>query len=152
LVCCLYCTQSGCRCICHFPPALAYNLHSTPANGKQGPIPEEMSQTLLTKKKQGNFLDYVQLYTLLKLLSQTETVPLYRLCCVSTAVTVWKMYPGNQIVNVYYCLLFSSFCVYACIVSALVSFWIALTAQGKVGPQLHTSGFDPLSSRTDTFR
>jgi hypothetical protein len=28
--------------------------HSPPANGKQGPIPEEMSQTLLTNKKQGN--------------------------------------------------------------------------------------------------
>jgi hypothetical protein len=28
-----------------FPPALAYNLHNTPANGNQGPIPEEMSQT-----------------------------------------------------------------------------------------------------------
>ncbi len=34
--------------------ALAYNLHSSPANGKQGPIPEEMYQTLLTNKKQGN--------------------------------------------------------------------------------------------------
>jgi hypothetical protein len=42
------------RCICYFPPALTYNLHSPPANGKQGPIPEEMSQTLLTNKKQGN--------------------------------------------------------------------------------------------------
>jgi hypothetical protein len=31
----------------HFPPALAYNLHSPPANGKQGSIPEEMSQPLL---------------------------------------------------------------------------------------------------------
>jgi hypothetical protein len=37
-----------------FPPALAYNLHSTPANGKQGSIPEEMFLTLLNKKKQGN--------------------------------------------------------------------------------------------------
>ncbi len=37
-----------------FPPTLAFNLHSPPANGKQGPIPEEMSQTLLTIKKQGN--------------------------------------------------------------------------------------------------
>jgi hypothetical protein len=26
------------------------------ANGKQGPIPEEMSQTLLTNKKQGNLV------------------------------------------------------------------------------------------------
>jgi hypothetical protein len=31
----------------------------SPANEKQGLIPEEMSQTLLTNKKQGN-LDYVQ--------------------------------------------------------------------------------------------
>jgi hypothetical protein len=29
-------------------------MHNPPANGKQGPIPEEMSQTLLTIKKQGN--------------------------------------------------------------------------------------------------
>jgi hypothetical protein len=28
--------------------------HNPPANGKQGPIPEQMSQTLLTIKKQGN--------------------------------------------------------------------------------------------------
>ncbi len=32
----------------HFPPASAYNLHNPPANGEQGPITEEMSQTLLT--------------------------------------------------------------------------------------------------------
>jgi hypothetical protein len=32
-------------------------LHSSEANGKQGPIPEEMSQTVLTKKR-GN-LDYI---------------------------------------------------------------------------------------------
>ncbi len=36
----------------NFFPALAFNLHSPPANGKQGPIPEEMSQTLWTNKKQ----------------------------------------------------------------------------------------------------
>jgi hypothetical protein len=30
------------------------NLHNPPANGKQEPIPEEMSQTPLTKKKPGN--------------------------------------------------------------------------------------------------
>jgi hypothetical protein len=29
------------------------NLHNPPANGKQGSIPEEMSQTLLTNKKLG---------------------------------------------------------------------------------------------------
>jgi hypothetical protein len=33
---------------------ILYNFHSPPANGKQGPIPEEMSQTLLTNMKQGN--------------------------------------------------------------------------------------------------
>ncbi len=30
------------------------NLHSPPTNGKQGSIPEEMCQTLLSNKKQGN--------------------------------------------------------------------------------------------------
>ncbi len=54
LACCLYCTKSGWRSVCHFPPALAYNLHSRPAKGKQGPLPEEMSQTLLTNKNQGH--------------------------------------------------------------------------------------------------
>jgi hypothetical protein len=54
LACCLFCTKGGWRCFCHFPPALAYNLHSPPANGKQGPIAEEISQTLLTNKNQGN--------------------------------------------------------------------------------------------------
>jgi hypothetical protein len=29
-------------------------LNNPPANEKQGPFPEEMSQTLLTDKKQGN--------------------------------------------------------------------------------------------------
>jgi hypothetical protein len=29
-------------------------VHSPPANGKQGPMPEEMSYTILTNKKQGN--------------------------------------------------------------------------------------------------
>ncbi len=37
LACYLYCTKSDWRCICHFLPALAYNWHSPPANGKQGP-------------------------------------------------------------------------------------------------------------------
>ncbi len=37
-----------------FLPALAYNLLIPPAYGKQGPIPEELSQTQLTNKKQGN--------------------------------------------------------------------------------------------------
>ncbi len=47
-------SKTGWRCICHFPPALAYNLHNPSANGKEWPIPEEMSQTLLTNKKQRN--------------------------------------------------------------------------------------------------
>jgi hypothetical protein len=54
LATCLYCTKSGLRCIGRFPPALASNFHSPPANGKQGLISEEMSQTLLTNNKQGN--------------------------------------------------------------------------------------------------
>jgi hypothetical protein len=49
--------------------ALAYNLHSPPANGKQRQILEEMSQTLLTNKKQGN-MDYK--YMPLTLLSQRK--------------------------------------------------------------------------------
>jgi hypothetical protein len=43
----------GWRCIGRFPPGLAYS-HNPPANGKQRLIPEEMSQTLLTNKKQEN--------------------------------------------------------------------------------------------------
>jgi hypothetical protein len=30
------------------------NLNNSPANGKQGQIPEEIYQTLLTNRKQGN--------------------------------------------------------------------------------------------------
>jgi hypothetical protein len=43
---------------------MAYNLHSPPANGKQGLIPEEMSQTLLTNK-QGT-QDYVHAPNIIK--------------------------------------------------------------------------------------
>jgi hypothetical protein len=32
---------------------LAYRLQNLPANGKQEPVFEEMSQTMLTNKKQG---------------------------------------------------------------------------------------------------
>ncbi len=42
---CLYC----CRCL----TAFAHPLQNRPANGKQGPGPEEMSQTLMIKKQQG---------------------------------------------------------------------------------------------------
>jgi hypothetical protein len=45
---------SGWRCIGRFPPALAKNMYNRSANGKQGPMHEEMSQTSLTNKKQGN--------------------------------------------------------------------------------------------------
>jgi hypothetical protein len=40
-------------------------LHNPPANGKQGPIPEEIFQTLLTNKKQRN-LDYVLAANIIK--------------------------------------------------------------------------------------
>jgi hypothetical protein len=43
-------------------------LHNPPANGKQGLIPEEMSQTLLTNKKQEN----TDKYTPLTLLGQPK--------------------------------------------------------------------------------
>jgi hypothetical protein len=33
-------------------------LHNPPANGKQGPIPEEIYQTLLTNKKKETWLKY----------------------------------------------------------------------------------------------
>jgi hypothetical protein len=48
----LYCTKGGWRCIGHFSPALVLNLHNPPTNGGQGPIPEEMSQTLLARKQE----------------------------------------------------------------------------------------------------
>ncbi len=51
-----------------FLPALAYNMRSPPANGKQGPIHEEMSQTLLTNKNKEKWTKY----TPLTLLNQRE--------------------------------------------------------------------------------
>jgi hypothetical protein len=39
--------------ISKFSLTLAYRLQSLLANGKQGPVPEEMYQLLLTNKKQG---------------------------------------------------------------------------------------------------
>jgi hypothetical protein len=42
-----------------FSSGVGVILHNLPANWKQRPIPEEMSQTLLTNKKQGN-LDSVR--------------------------------------------------------------------------------------------
>jgi hypothetical protein len=35
-----------------FSSGVTVNMHNPPANGKQGPIPEEISQILLTNKKQ----------------------------------------------------------------------------------------------------
>jgi hypothetical protein len=40
-------------------------LHNPPANGKQGPIPEEKSQTLLNNKMQGN-MDKVHAANIIK--------------------------------------------------------------------------------------
>jgi hypothetical protein len=51
LAACIALRVVGAVCISRFPPAY---LPDTPAKGKQGPIPDEISQTLLTKKKQGN--------------------------------------------------------------------------------------------------
>ncbi len=53
LACCLYCTKSIVGAVTvHVGVEFVQSL--SPANEKQGPIPEEMSQTLLTNKKQGN--------------------------------------------------------------------------------------------------
>jgi hypothetical protein len=49
--------------ICKFPLPLAHRLQNPPANGKQGPVSEEMSQTLLTKKKQGKNTKYFTRFT-----------------------------------------------------------------------------------------
>jgi hypothetical protein len=52
---------------CHFPPALAYShsctavAQSSLAKVRQGAIKEEMSQTLLTNKKQGDWTKYTPL-------------------------------------------------------------------------------------------
>ncbi len=47
---CLYCTESGLHCIGLFSPALPLKFAQSnpPANRKQGPIHEEIYQTLLT--------------------------------------------------------------------------------------------------------
>jgi hypothetical protein len=37
-----------------FPPALAYNFHNQPVNGKQRPMYDKTSQTQLNNKQQGN--------------------------------------------------------------------------------------------------
>jgi hypothetical protein len=45
-------------------------VHNPPANGKQGLIPEEMSQTLLTNKKQGNMAKVHATYIIKRTVSQ----------------------------------------------------------------------------------
>jgi hypothetical protein len=65
LACCLYCTKNGWRCICHFPPALAYNLHSPPSQLEARADTLGMSRTLLTNKNQEN----MEKHTLLTLLT-----------------------------------------------------------------------------------
>ncbi len=44
-------SMSGQHLICKFSLQLAYSLRSLSSNGKQGPVPEEMYQTMLTNKK-----------------------------------------------------------------------------------------------------
>jgi hypothetical protein len=41
-----------------FSSGVGVNLHNPPTNRKQGPIPEEISQTLLTNKKQETWTKY----------------------------------------------------------------------------------------------
>jgi hypothetical protein len=47
-----------------FSSGVGVNLYNPPANGKQEPIPEEMSQTLQTNKKQGTWIKYAPLTVL----------------------------------------------------------------------------------------
>jgi hypothetical protein len=68
LACCLYCTKSGWRCFCHFPPALAYNLHTPPSKWEARADTLRMSRTLLTNKNQ----ETMEKHTLLTLLSQRK--------------------------------------------------------------------------------
>jgi hypothetical protein len=49
--------------ICKFSLPLAHRLQNPPANGKQDPVSEEMSQTLLTNKKQGKNTKYCTRFT-----------------------------------------------------------------------------------------
>jgi hypothetical protein len=55
--------------ISKFSLPLAYRLQNPTAKEKQGPVPEEISQTLLTNKKKGKTTKYTQV-TQLTLLSQ----------------------------------------------------------------------------------
>jgi hypothetical protein len=59
LACCLYCTKSGWRRIGLFPPAKISTIPQ-PGNGKQGPIPEEMSLTLPTNKSKESWTKYTR--------------------------------------------------------------------------------------------
>ncbi len=47
-------------------------MHNPPANGKQKPILEEMSQTLLTNKKQGTWTKYTPITLLQTRINQEE--------------------------------------------------------------------------------
>jgi hypothetical protein len=46
------------QCLGNFLFVLAYNLQNPPVNWKQGQVAEEMSQTLLTNKKQRKMTNY----------------------------------------------------------------------------------------------
>jgi hypothetical protein len=58
LACCMGLTKSEWRLISKFSLLLGYRLQNHPANGKQGPVPEEKYQALLINKKQGNIATY----------------------------------------------------------------------------------------------
>ncbi len=78
MACFLYCTQSDRCCIDCCSSCFGVNLHNPPTNGKKGPIPEEMSQTLLTNKKQGNW-DMPQTLLIQQKLALTARNTLYAL-------------------------------------------------------------------------
>ncbi len=62
-------TKREWRLISKFSLLFAYCLQNPPANGKQEQVTEEMSQTLLTNKKQG------KKYKVQKLLALANLVP-----------------------------------------------------------------------------
>jgi hypothetical protein len=69
LACCRCLTKkSEWRLISKFPLLLEYRLQNLQPTWKQAPVPEEMSLTLLTNKKQGK----ITKHTLLTLLSQAS--------------------------------------------------------------------------------
>jgi hypothetical protein len=60
-------------------------LHNPPANGNQWPIPEEMSQTLLTNKKQGK-LDYDHAYNIINPTQTRINHEKYTFCVIKSSV------------------------------------------------------------------